>query len=131
MEGIIPIITGLVTNSALTAVENKILDVSNLMTKTDFDAKLKKVRDRITKNKSKHLLVEKEFEKLQKFDSSYFRGTEYLKGNYLIFKLMNRYLKKIGNTKNISSWKSKGLFDEVFKPPINNNSLAPKLEYVN
>ena len=41
---------------------------------------------------------------------------------------MNRYFKKIGNTKKISSWKSKGLYDKILKPPINNNSLAPKLE---
>ena len=43
---------------------------------------------------------------------------------------MNKYFKKIGNTKSISSWESKGLSDEVFKLPINNNSLAPNLEYV-
>ena len=43
---------------------------------------------------------------------------------------MNKYFKKIGNTKSISSCKSKGLFDEVIKPStINNNSLAPTLEY--
>ena len=40
---------------------------------------------------------------------------------------MNRYFKKIGNIKSISSWESKQLSDEVFKPPINNNSLVPKL----
>ena len=44
---------------------------------------------------------------------------------------MNRYFKKISNTKSISSWKSKGLSEEVIKPPaINNNSFAPKLEYI-
>ena len=43
---------------------------------------------------------------------------------------MNKYFKKIGKTKSVSSWKSKGLSDEVFKPTINNNSPAPKLEYV-
>ena len=47
-----------------------------------------------------------------------------------MFKPINRYFKKIGNTKSISSWKSKGLSDEVIKPStINNNSLAPTLEY--
>ena len=44
---------------------------------------------------------------------------------------MNRYNRKTGNTNSISSWESKGLSDEVFKPPIKNNSLAPKLEYIN
>ena len=44
---------------------------------------------------------------------------------------MNKYFKRIGNTKSISSWKSEGLSDEVIKSPtINNNSLAPTLEYI-
>ena len=44
---------------------------------------------------------------------------------------MSKYFLKISNTKNILSWKSKGLSDEVIKSPtINNNSLAPKLEYI-
>ena len=43
---------------------------------------------------------------------------------------MSKHFQKIGNTKSISSSKSKGLSDEVIKPPsINNNSLAPTLEY--
>ena len=42
---------------------------------------------------------------------------------------MYKYLKKISNTYNISEWKSKGLSDEVIKPP--NNSLAPELGYDN
>ena len=36
VEGKIPSISGLATNSALTAVENKIPDVSELIKKTDF-----------------------------------------------------------------------------------------------
>ena len=44
---------------------------------------------------------------------------------------MNKHFKKIANTKSISSWKSIGLSDEVIKSPtINNNSLAPTLEYI-
>ena len=81
IEGKIPSITGLATNSALTSVENKILDVSSLVknkkfntkvieiegkipdatsliTATDFDAKLKQISDRVTSNKSNYLLVE-------------------------------------------------------------------------
>ena len=68
---------------------------------------------------------------LQKLDSSYFRGKDFLGRNYLVFKPMNKYFKKIGNTKSILSWKSKGLSDEVIKSPtINNNSVAPILEYI-
>ena len=47
---------------------------ANLITKTDFDAKLSSFNRKITKNKSKHLLVENELNKLKTFDSSYFRG---------------------------------------------------------
>ena len=39
VEGKIPSITGLVTNSALTVVENEIPDVNGLVKKTDFDTK--------------------------------------------------------------------------------------------
>ena len=116
MEGKIPSISGLATNSALTAVENKIPDVSSLVKRTDyntkiseienkvndhnhgkyittpefnamaadifkarlaaqtdlirkpdFDLKLKGISDRVTKNKTKYLLVENELKKLQRF----------------------------------------------------------------
>ena len=115
VEGKIPSISGLATNSALTAAENKIPDVSNLVKKTDyntkisdiekkiidhnhekyintpefntlaadafnaklaaqadlirkpeFDFKLNSISDRVTSNKSKHLLVEDELKKTTK-----------------------------------------------------------------
>ena len=47
---------------------------ANIITKTDFDAKLSSLNRKITQNKSKHLLVEKELNKLKNFDSSYFIG---------------------------------------------------------
>ena len=53
-------ITGLATNSALTAVENKMPDVTSLVTKTDFDAKLKAISDRVTKFKTKELRLDNE-----------------------------------------------------------------------
>ena len=40
---------------------------------------------------------------------------------------MYKYFKKNGNTDNISESKSKGLSDEVIKPP--DNTLAPELIY--
>ena len=115
MQGKIPGIIGLVTNTALTTVENKIPNISslvkkadynkkiieiekkltdhnhdkyittpefntlaadvfnarlaqaNLITKTDFDAKLSSLNRKITSNKSKHLLVENELKKLKTF----------------------------------------------------------------
>ena len=39
-EGAIPSITGLATTAALTAVKNKILDVSNLVKEKDYDGKI-------------------------------------------------------------------------------------------
>ena len=78
--------------------------------------------------------MENELKKLRTFDSSYFRGKIYFENdgpqNYLIFQPMYRYFKKIGNTDHISACKSKGLFDEIIKPPsTNNNSLSPALSY--
>ena len=148
IEGKIPSISGLATNTALTAVENKIPDVSSLVKKTDynakvseienkvndhnhdkyittsefntlatdvfkarlaaqtdlirkpdFDSKLKGISDRVTKNKTKYLLVENELKKLQKFDAAYFRGKSHFKEggtqNYSVFQPMYRYFKRI------------------------------------
>ena len=142
MEGKILSISGLATNSALIAVENKIpnggglvtktdyntkiseiekkiidhnhdkyittpefnniaarvftarLAQANLVTKTDFDTKLQDISKRITSNKSKHLLVENELKKLQKSDSSYFRGRNCFEDGiqkYLVFQPMYKY----------------------------------------
>ena len=43
-----------------------------LVTKTDFDAKLSSLNRKITKNKTDHLLVQNELNKLKTFDSGYF-----------------------------------------------------------
>ena len=114
MESKIHNITSLATNSALTAVENEIPDVSslvkkkktdydgkildieskvinhdhdkyittskfnksttetrlaqvNLVTKTDFYAKLQNLNNKATPNKTKHLMIENELKNLQKF----------------------------------------------------------------
>ena len=42
---------------------------------------------------------------------------------------MYKYFKKIGSTKNILSWESKELSNEIIKPPSTcDNSLAPTLK---
>ena len=41
----------------------------NLVTKTDFDSKLISLNEKINSNKTKNVLVENEFKKLQTFDS--------------------------------------------------------------
>ena len=65
VENKIPDVSGLATASALTAVENKIPDITSLIAKTDFDAKLKNISDRVTNNKSKDLLLHNELKKLK------------------------------------------------------------------
>ena len=48
------------------------LKQANLLTKTDFDDKLKSLNQKINSNKTKNLLVEDELKQLQTFDSIYF-----------------------------------------------------------
>ena len=102
------------------------------MTKTDFDDKLSNLNRKIISNKTKHVLVQNEFKKLQTFDSSYFRGKSHFEEdgvqNYLVFQPIVRYFKIITNTKYISSWQSKGLSDETIKlPATSDNSLNPQV----
>ena len=89
--------------------------------KTDFDCKLSNLNRKITKNKTDHLLVQNEFKKLQIFDSSYFIGKNYFENhgtqNYLAFQPMFKYLKRSTKTDDVIEWKSKGLVDEIIKPP--------------
>ena len=104
---------------------------ANLITKTDFDAKLSSLNRKITQNKSKHLLVENELNKLKTFDSSYFIGKSHFEEdgtqNYLVFQPINRYFKVIANTDYVSSWKSKGLSAETIKSPTTSSLMAPVL----
>ena len=104
------------------------------MAKTDFEDKLSNLNRKITKNKTDHLLVQNELNKLKTFDSSYFIGKSHFEEdgtqNYLVFQPINRYFKVIANTDYVSSWKSKGLSAETIKPPItSDNSLTPTLNY--
>ena len=115
------------TNSALTAVENKI----------NFDAGLTKISDRVTSNKSKHFLVENELKKLKAFDSSYFKDKSHFEEggtqNYLVFQPMYRYFKKIavaGSGNYIYFWKSKGLSDERLNAnTASNHSITLESSY--
>ena len=46
-KGRIPSFTGLATNSALNAVENKIPDISNLVKKTDYNTKISETENKV------------------------------------------------------------------------------------
>ena len=117
-------------NTLATNVFNARLAQANLITKTDFDAKLSSLNRQITANKTKHFLNEN--------DLSYYRGKQYFdvgsgKQNYLVFLPIKKYFKlnSVVNTADyVSSPQSKGLSNESIKPPpTSDNSLTPELNY--
>ena len=121
-------------NKLAANVLNARLAEANLITKTDFDGKLSSLERKITQNKTKHLLVENELNKLKTFDSSYFIGKSNFDEdgtqNYFVFQTIKKYFKVITNTDYVWSWKSKGFFNEIIKPPAtSDNSLTPILSY--
>ena len=65
VENKIPDVSGLATASALTAVENKIPYNTSLITKTDFDAKLKTLVIELVIINQKNLLLDNELKKLK------------------------------------------------------------------
>ena len=100
-------------------LEKKIIDVGKklpdgLVTKTEFDVKLKGISDRVTLSKSKHLLVENELKKLKSLDLSYFGGKNYFEGNdgtqnASVFQVKEKYF-DISDA--ISVWNSKGIYKQ-------------------
>ena len=133
-------ISDLATNSSLTAVENKIPDITSLVTKIDFDAKLKDISDRVTKNKSKDLLLDNELKKLKTFDTDYFEGKNYFEGddgtqNTLVFQVKSIYFRHDTGGKTVGGlviypydiWKSKGSFDQSLYYSLNTVAVATKL----
>ena len=110
---------------------------ANLITKTDFDAKLSSLHKKITQNKMKHLLVESELNNLKTFDSGYFNGNSHFEEhdtqNYSIFQPIYRYFNAFSITQYleyVSEWKSKGLSYESFKAiSTSDNRLDPTLNY--
>ena len=87
-------------------VFNARLAQANLVTKTDFDAKLHSLNKKINSNKTKHLLAETELKKLNNFHAAYFRGKNYFDGdgtqNYLVFQAVYKYFERVGSK--VSSW---------------------------
>ena len=117
-------------NNLAANVFNTRLAEANLITKTDFDAKLSSLNKKITANKTKHFLNDN--------DLSYYCGKQYFdegsgKQNNLVFLPANKYFKlnSVVNTADyILSWQSKGLSNESIKPPTTtDSSLTPELNY--
>ena len=104
------------------------------MAKTNFDNTVSSLNNKIAANKTKNESIENEIKKLKTLDLSYFIGKSHFEEdgtqNYLVFQPLNKYFKVIANTDYVSSWKSKGLSAETFKPPSTSyNSLTPSLSY--
>ena len=103
----------------LDLTQNLLQAQANFITKKIFDAKIIELQNNI--------------KKLQTFDSSYFRGKKYFDKdgtqNYLVFQPIGRYFRIIANINYISSWKSKGLSDEIITPyATSDNSFTPWID---
>ena len=91
----------------------------------------------LTQNKTKHLLVEYELNKLKTFHSSYFIGQSHFKEdgtqNYLVFQPIYKYFKVFAITQYVeyvSEWKSKGLSNERIRAiSTSDSSFNPTLSY--
>ena len=132
VENKIPDVSSLATASTSTAVENKIPDITSLIAKTDFDAKLKNISDRIANNKSKDILLDNEIKKIKalagssakiKFDkvqkeNSFNRGFFYsLQQSYLVYEC--KIDSFIFDNKKILKWRSTGIFNYSYYYSMN------------
>ena len=83
-------------NKLATDVFNAKIASASLIIKTEFNAKLSSLNQKVTKNKTKHLLVKTELDKLKTFDSNDFIGKSPSEEdgiqNYLVFQPIVRYL---------------------------------------
>ena len=106
---------------------------ANLVTKTDFDDKLKSQNQKVNSSKTKHLLVENEFF----FCLNFLRGKSHFEEDgiqiYLVFQLTYRYIKMVidvGSGGDIYFWTSKGFNDEnITAPTASDYNLNPQLSY--
>ena len=126
----------------MTAVENKIPSISNLVKKTDYDTKVGEIENKminlnkkIVSNKTKDISIENELKKLKSFDLSYFHGKTYFdedgNQNYYIFQPISKYLKVayVNDVTYILSWKSRGLNDvKIEYIKTNDYLLNPRMD---
>ena len=59
---------------AASVFNSRLAAQTDLIKKTKFDGKLKGISDRVTLNKSKHLVAENKLKTSKKIDAAYFRG---------------------------------------------------------
>ena len=93
---------------------------TDLIRKPEFAAKLKGISDRVTKNKTKHLLVKNEVKILKTLDLCYFGSKNYFEGNdgtqhALVSQVKEKYFEDEYGSKSTSirTWKSKGLSNQL------------------
>ena len=95
---------------AADAFNARLATQTDLIRKPEFDFKLRGISDRVTRNKTKHLLVENDLKKLKRLGLSYFWGKHYFEsndGSQTVKKHFN-----LSNVDQISKWKSKGLSNQ-------------------
>ena len=125
-------------NTLAARVFNGRLAQANVITKTGPETELKRISDKLTSNKSKHLLVENKLKNLEKFDAAYFRGKHYFDNdgtqNYLVFQPVYKYF-EFKHSGKASSWESKGLLNEkiasVSASALPQIDSLPKILYSN
>ena len=117
-----------------------------MITKTDFDTKLKDISDRVTNNKSKDLLLDNELKKLKalvgstaktKFDegeieNSFRRGFYYyLQQSYLVYEC-KRHSFRTNKSNRLITWRSSGIYNFTANSDLkaipNAQGLLPILE---
>ena len=108
------------------------LNIANFDKRANFHDKIKNLNEKITSNKTKHVLVENESEKLQTFDSSLFIFQNCFNNGgaqiYSKLQLLYYSFKRLGDTEKVVSWKYKGLsVEKHFTLATTNNSLSSSI----
>ena len=93
------------------------------------------INKKISSNKAKHLLVEKELKTLQAIDSSLLIGKNYFNNDeeklFLILQLQYYTLKRLDDTEKVISWKCKDSPDKKLTTTTNtDNSFSPSNQMV-
>ena len=138
VENKIPSVSNLVQktdyNAKVSDIEKKITDhittAANLVKKTDFDNKLSSLNKKVVSNKAKDLVIENKLKKLKAFDSSYYNGKNYFDEDDIQNYIVFQSILKYFtlNSSWITKWKSKGLSNENLEVvSTSSNTLTPSV----
>ena len=107
VENQIPSITGLATNSASTAVENEIPDVSSLVKKTDYNTKISVIENKVNDHNYEKYVTTPEFDSMVAtvFNAGLAAQTDLIRKPEFDFKLKS-------TSDRVSKNKTKHLLDE-------------------